>query len=382
MKKIAIIGGGASGMALSLLIGSGFSVTMYERSDRLGRKLSATGNGQGNLTNTNIAATDYFSDDLDKAMKIIRDFDSKRLVSFLESLGGLYLPDDRGRVYPAGKQASAVTDLLRLEIARRENLHVYLNEFVTKICMRGTAFEVTTGDKQELYDIVVLSVGGKASPKFGTDGNGYSLAKSFGHTVTPLRPALVRLNTDSRLVKGLKGIRVEANLTLCRKQKQIFSTRGDVLFTENGVSGDAVFKTSSYAVEGDMLYIDFLPDVDRERILAALGEGENPLLCIVQNGLARAILRQTDGNAQKAVDLLKAYPLPVTGTAGFDGAQVTKGGIPLKETDEHLMSRFQDDLYFTGEILNVDGVCGGYNLQWAFSSAYAVARAISESKSC
>ena len=175
----------------------------------------------------------------------------------------------------------------------------------------------------------------------------------------------------------MKGVRVDAYLKVLRGGKEIHGGRGDVLFTDAGVSGDAVFRASSYAKEGDRLILDFLPDVPHERLKAAVRGGDDGLLCIVNNALARVLYKRA-ATKSDLIALVKAYPLTVTGTLGFDYAQVTRGGIPLAEVSENLESNYRAGLYFAGEILNVDGACGGYNLQWAFASAYTVACALAQ----
>ena len=221
----------------------------------------------------------------------------------------------------------------------------------------------------------MLAAGGAAAKNFGTDGTAYALAQAFGHTVAPLSPVLVQLKCDPSAVRGLKGIRMDAGLRVVRGGKQLYACRGDVLFTESGVSGDAVFRASSYAAAGDVLWIDFLPDVPSERLQSAVRAGEDGLLCIVPNGLGRFLYKRAQGR-EELLSLLKAFPLTVTGTLGFDYAQATRGGIPLAETDDGLQSIFCRGLYFAGEVLNADGECGGYNLHWAFASAHAAAEAI------
>lgn len=223
-------------------------------------------------------------------------------------------------------------------------------------------------------DKVLLSAGGRAAEHFGTDGTAYTLAESFGHTVTPLTPVLVRLKTDPALVRGLRGIRVDALVRVLGEGGTLrASCRGDLLFTDGGVSGDAVFRASSYARKGDTLSVDLLPDVDEGRLRAAMERGGgDPLLGIVPNGLAKFLTRMGGDLAARVKD----FRLPVTGTWGFSEAQVTRGGIPLGETDEDLQSLCRTGLFFAGEILNADGECGGYNLQWAFSSAHAAAEGI------
>ena len=371
MKEVAIIGGGASGMTCAVLLArKGVAVTLLERGERLGRKLSATGNGQGNVTNCNMGKEFYFSDDRDKVGRLLSRFGCDDTVRFLEGIGGVFLPDGRGRVYPAGRQASAVTDLLRGEIARL-GVNVVYNARVNRI---------THDKKFSLYwdggalgaDCVILAAGGKAAPNFGTDGSGYALAEAFGHSVTPLAPVLVQLKCDPAAVCGLKGIRVDGALNVIRGDKRIYACRGDVLFTESGLSGDATFRASSYARTGDRLEVDLLPEVSEERLIKILqAGGEERLLCVVNNGLGRALYKRAGGNVQTIATLIKRFPLIVTGTLGYAYAQATRGGIPLKETNEDLMSIYRQGLYFTGEILNVDGACGGYNLQWAFTSAFA-----------
>lgn len=375
MMKITVIGGGAAGMTCAILLArAGKSVTVIERGERLGRKLSATGNGQGNVTNTHVDASHYFSDDADKVARVLTHFSWQDAVAFLQSMGGIFLPDARGRVYPAGRQASAVTDLMRRECSRL-GVQVITGARVERLDVRHGLRAVWAGGSVS-SDAVVLAAGGAAAKNFGTDGTAYAIAQNFGHTVTPLRPVLVQLRCDPQAVRGLKGIRMDAGVRVVRGEREVYACRGDVLFTESGVSGDAVFRASSYAEPGDTLWLDFLPDVSRNLLQTAVGEGEDGLLCVVPNGLGRHLFKRAAADRARLLSLLKAFPLKVTGTLGFDYAQATRGGIPLAETDEGLQSLYCGGLYFAGEILNVDGECGGYNLHWAFASAHVVAEAL------
>ena len=405
--KTAIIGGGASGLFLAnLLCQKGFApeeILLLERGERVGRKLSSTGNGQGNVTNLSVTKEGYFSS-CDKAVQRIRNlihrYDDTALKTFFASLGVLLLPDERGRVYPASRQASALTDALRFSV---EKVSLRLQTVVTGIekatgtngsgC--GFYIHATSPEGKEEYfaENVVLCAGGKAAKNFGTDGSAYALVKPFSHTATSLYPSLVQLKTETAHIKALKGIRVNDGKLTARFSGQEISLRGDIIFTDYGVSGDAVFRISAYIAdkldEGVTLSIDFLPEVSEAEIENALSQknAAYPTLAktewlfgIVNNQIGRAIFRRADGDVKKAAALVKAFALPVTGSLGFDYAQVTKGGIPLSEVDDNLQSRKESGLYFAGEILDVDGACGGYNLQWAFSSASAVADALTAQK--
>ena len=375
----------------------GEDILVLERNDRVGKKLSATGNGQGNITNLAVTQTEYFSSSPAggaRAHTIINDFDDKSLSAFFEGLGVPLIADERGREYPAGRQASALTDALRFYIAEK-GVRVQTNTRVNAIKKQGEKWEITAESGVFEAETVVLCTGGKAAKNFGTDGTAYALATALGHTVTPLTPSLVQLKTDTVHTKTLKGIRAaDAGLTAVWTEKgktQKTELTGDIIFTDYGVSGDAVFRISAFITDklssAVTLYIDFLPNFTEERLFTLLTEkrktfktlAQNELLGgVLNNQIGRAVLKRANGDIKEAVKLVKAFPLQVTGTLGFDYAQVTKGGIPLNEADGNLQSKYAKGLYFAGEILDIDGQCGGFNLQWAYSSARTVAKAIEE----
>ncbi len=397
--KTAIVGGGAAGLFCAARLDDKNSILILERGERLGRKLSATGNGQGNVTNINFGAAHYFTFDQsqrEKIGKVLEKYDDGKMIAFLERLGGLFQADERGRVYPTGRQASAVTDLLRFYL-EREGAGVSLSSKVTSIEKREEGFLLTVetqkGKEKIQAEKVVLCVGGKAAKNFGTDGTGYELSKAFSHTVTPLYPALVQLKTQTKDTKSLKGIRAFNVAVRAYEGKELLAeARGDVIFTEYGVSGDAIFRLSSYLTSiaekgAASLFIDLLPDVDKEKLQktveqkAASGVAYGELLCgVLNNQIGRAVMKRARSLSDVSFQA-KNFTLDVTGTLGFDYAQVTKGGVPLKEVDENLQSRFCKGLFFAGEILDVDGECGGYNLQWAYSSACVVADKINRENS-
>lgn len=396
-----IIGGGPAGMMCALhLARHGLrDVLLLERNDRLGKKLSATGNGQGNMTNEDMSAAHYFSS-TGSAKAVLAAFGKEDLLRFLKELGGLFSADAEGKVYPASRQASSVTDLFRFAIAE-SGATVRLREIVLSAKKAGDFFEICTDTGKYFSRNLVLACGGKASPHFGADGNGYALAQSFGHTVTPLFPSLVRLKAEREAVRGLKGIRCDCRVTLsggsaAGGNRALPSVRGDVLFTEAGLSGDAVFRLSAFAREGDELDIDFLPGFGEGEVLELLRNkagrypdmrAEDLLRGVAHGAVGRAALRRCSVQPDKRAGslaqkvsalarILKKYTVKIEGTEGFANAQVTKGGVRLNELHENLMSKKAEGLYIVGELADIDGECGGYNLQWAFSSGAVAADAI------
>ena len=399
-----IVGGGAAGMfcALRLAEAGVTDVLLLERNDRLGRKLSATGNGQGNVTNAHMGAEHYFTDAPDAVVSVLDRFGKDDLLRELTSLGGLFEADEVGRVYPTSRQAASVTDLLRFALEGR--VEVRLGARVRSARRSGGKFFVQTEGEEFCARSLALACGGRAAPHFGTAGDGYALARAFGHTVTPLRPSLVQLKTEQARIRGLKGVRADCAVRIVGSP---VCMRGDLLFTDYGVSGDAIFRISAFCGEGDVLSVDFLPGRaagEVERLLRAKAarypamRKEDLLRGVVnssvgkcltkysanadfsqfqaQNTAERGKIRKNMDDLARLAHSVKDFRLPVVGTLGFDYAQVTKGGVPLAEVDEGLMSLRADGLYLLGELLNVDGECGGYNLQWAFSCGAVAADAI------
>jgi predicted Rossmann fold flavoprotein len=383
LYSAAIIGGGASGMmcAVNLIKHNITDIVIFERNDRLGKKLSASGNGQGNITNINLSDKNYFSFSHLKSenLKYISDFGNKSVINFFEDLGGVFLTDERGRVYPASMQASSLTDLLRFYIEKSKT-EVKLNCKITDIENKDNIFIITdeSGNQYQSKN-VVLCAGGKAAKNYGTDGNGYFIAKKLGHSVTDLYPSIVQLKTEQNNIKGLKGIRADCIVKALNGKTEIYKTRGDLLFTDYGVSGNAVFQLSSYVAnrQNSTLSIEFLPDITKEKLEKALYEKtENyPQLsaseifcCIINNQIGRTVIKYSNiapsakcgeikDKIKEIVYNLKHFELKITGSLDFDYAQVTKGGIKLEEI-ENLESKMYKNLYFAGEILDIDGECG------------------------
>ncbi len=398
--KVAIVGGGASGLSAAVMLSEklGGDVIVLERTNRVGKKITVTGNGRGNLTNKNISADNYHAAEGD-APSFVRDalssFGAEQAEKFLKSLG-LILTEENGRVYPASFQASSALDLIRLKLACT-GAEVRTDFQVTDVHMGNNAILTSQSGERVIAENVILAAGGMARKEFGTDGAAYSLARKAGHTITGCSPALVQLKTDHSDIRQLKGIRQEVMLTLLDGNMPITCEKGDVLFTEFGVSGDAVFRVSSHLSKcrRPELSIEFLPDVSEYVLAAELAQkvqiadyltAGDLLTGVVNKQAGRAIVARAGidpnekcrkSHVKPVIDVLKDFRLQVLGTLGFQYAQVTRGGIRLREIDSHTMrSKFNKNLYFAGEIMDIDGDCGGYNLHWAFATAYAISREI------
>lgn len=383
---VIIVGGGAASLACASVLSENPSlkILIIEAGDRIGKKLSATGNGQGNVTNTDLSCAHYRSGNPALVEKIIGCTGDLPVEWACMRIFGtmLYHGDGMGRVYPRSMQASSLTDMLLARLKSR-GVEFLLSTAVTQI---RAGFLVCCGSLRFTADKLVLATGGKAQRQFGTDGSAYALAQSFGHTLTPLYPAIVQLKTDTTYIKNLKGVRVNCFVRALVNGECKKKILADIIFTDYGVTGNAAFYCSSeLTAHGGVLDIDFLPDFSQatlaETFEQRLKEGVAPdkILCgIVHNQLARAVIaRAGSADPEKIASLLKNFTLQVVGTLGFDYAQVTQGGINMTEVDHNLQSKLCRSLYFAGEILDVDGDCGGYNLHWAFSSGIAVAEAIS-----
>ena len=377
--QTAIIGGGASGLYLAAALGGAKKTVVIERGARVGKKLAATGNGQGNVANANAGAEHYFTDD-ERLLRSV--LDSAPVERVLALFNGLFVTDEQGRIYPSGRQASALTDCLRRKCAD-SGVKILTETRVNDIKL---GFAINTDKGVITSDNVVFCAGGKAQKQFGTDGSAFDIVRALGHTVTPLFPSLVQLKTNTDHIKTLKGIRAECKVTALCGDKISKTARGDVIFTEYGVSGNAIFAVSPYVTDrhGCVLSLEFLPDTGESELVADIEkkkragyEKEELLSLTLNNQIGRAVIKYAgSGDAEKIAHAAKNFRLEVLGTLGFDYAQVTRGGVPLAEVTNELESKRVKGLYFAGEALDVDGECGGYNLHWAFASALRVADAL------
>lgn len=396
MKTILIVGGGAAGIAAAISAADAAPdarILLLERLDRVGKKLLSTGNGRCNLTNLHADASHYHSSTPREAAEMLRGMEPAETLRFFEALGLRWTLEDEGRIYPYCMQASMVLDVLLAALEER-GIQVVCPAPVKSIRKEGGSF-VADADRQYFADAVILCAGGRAAPKLGSDGSGYGLAKALGHTCTPLYPALTALCCDMRTSGGLKGIRAPAEISIFAGEACLGTRRGEVQFTEYGLSGIAVMDLSVFMHQNKTMplsiELDLFPDDEEEQLLSDLvarraRRGAAPLegflLGTVNKRLGFALMKQagfgalsrpcgtlTDRELAVLAHLFKHWRFSVTGVQGYDHAQVTAGGIPLTEIHEKTMeSKRCKGLYLAGEILDITGDCGGYNLHWAWCS--------------
>lgn len=392
MTDVIVIGGGASGMMAALTAAeNGRSVVLLERQSRVGRKLLATGNGRCNLTNYHVSPDHYHGEDSSFCAHALRAFDTGTTLQYFASLGLLTVSEDSGRVYPMSNMAGSVLDVLRYAL-ERPGIRVCTGQAVTAVKHAAEGFTVRTETEVFAARKVILAAGGAAGSKVGGVMDGYRLAKMLGHHRTALYPSLVQLRTDPTYPRALKGVKAECGIAILRGGERVAANHGEVLFTEYGVSGPAIFdisRTVSTGGEGLVCALDFFPDWETREVLdwlrlrrEAMGTHEastllvgschtrlGQMLCKAAGFTNQPAASLTDDDLRRIAAQATGFTLPITGTCGFDQAQVTAGGLQTGEFDPRTMqSRLVPGLYACGEVLDVDGDCGGFNLQWAWSS--------------
>ena len=402
-RKVAVIGGGAAGMMAAIqTAGTGAAVTIYEKNDRVGKKILSTGNGRCNFSNEAMGTEFYHGSGKALADEILSAFDVAQTKDFFSALGMRIRARD-GYLYPASDQASTVLDVLRYELDRR-HVTVHTQEAVQTLSFDEGRKQFLTGrqGKEAFYDAVILCCGGKAAPNTGSDGSGFRLAARFGHRIVRPVPALAALVCKESFYKQVAGVRCDAELTLQVAGKEAGRERGELQLTDYGLSGIPAFqlcRTAAYALldkEPVTVRISLLPGFDkascgsffRERLASHETDEMDVFLTGIVNKKINRLLLKLAGirETERAKDVSPAafarlqnlylgLETTVTGTNGFDRAQVCAGGVDCGEVTRHLMSKKQPGLYFAGEILDIDGFCGGYNLQWAWSSGAVAGKA-------
>ena len=399
MTDTVIIGGGAAGLMTAVKLKEicpKSEVTVLESRDRVGKKLLVTGNGRCNISNIDLNASRYHGDS-DFAERIINNFDFDAQKSFFKGLGVLFCELEEGKVYPKSLQAGSVVDALRFR-AEELGVKIVLNTKVTEVKRSADGFSVSAGGKETVCRTVVVATGGQAGGKLGS-GDGYAILKSLGHKIENVFPSIVQIRTAPEVVRQLKGIKVMDDVTLSSSA----GTRteyGEVLFCDYGLSGPPVLQVSRLAEgENATVYLDVLPDMNENEIKKEvmrraeifqkrhlselfagflnkrLGQVALKTAGLDINALCGVINEKT---ASKIAAILKNWEFKVVGTTGFENAQVTAGGAQTAQFFDTCMSKKASGLFAVGEVLNVDGDCGGFNLAFCWASANAAALGLKE----
>lgn len=400
--KIAVIGGGPAGMIAAIKASEKGEVTLFEKNEILGKKLLITGKGRCNLTNSGTIEEiiEAFGKNGKFLFSSLNQFSNSELMNFFESRG-LLLKVERGkRVFPESDKSSDVLKVLEKELEKKEVI-IFKNAKVNKISyLSNGRFEIITDNKNDTFDNLIITTGGKSYPKTGSTGDGYVFAKSLGHSVTSLRPFLIPLETNQEDIKEMMGLSLKNVILKVEVKGKIKGEEfGEMIFTHFGISGPIVLTLSNYVVDGFSrgnqpinCYIDLKPALSREdlerRILRDFEKYANKLfknslddllpkkmipIIIKRSGIfEEKKVNQISKNERKIlIELLKNFKVEISGTRPLSEAIVTSGGISLKEIDPKSMeSKIIPRLFFAGEILDLDGVTGGYNLQEAFSTGF------------
>ena len=391
MKKVVIIGGGASGMMAAIQAArTGAAVTLLEHNEKPGKKILATGNGRCNLTNLVQEPSRYRSSQPDFPWKIITQYPLEDTLAFFSELG-IYTKDRNGWVYPYSDQAAGVAQVLELE-ARHQKVKIKTTEEVTDILREDGQYLVKTATWQYPCDSVIISCGSSASNVEGSSTTGYELAEKLGHTVVKPLPSLCGIRGKDNYYAKWAGSRMDGRITLEIDGETVGEEQGEILFTEYGISGIGVFQLSRYAVRGTdegkiaTYHLDLMPQLTKEELVKLLldrqqaGSYKNPqelLIGLLPRKMIDVLVKKTY-EPEKIAERLKDWQVTVKGAYALQQAQICSGGVDPRELTEQLESRLHPGIYFTGEVIDVDGPCGGYNLQWAWSSGAVAGRAAAE----
>ena len=393
--KVLILGGGASGLmaALSAAQDERNTVTVLERQSRVGRKLLATGNGRCNLTNLDLSPVHYHGQDAGFARAALSRFDGTATLDFFHALGLLTTAEPSGRVYPLSDQSNSVVDVLRFAAAQA-GVQLVCGFDAQNVKKKARGYQVAGADGSAYFgDKLIIACGGCAGKALGGTMSGYELLSQLGHSRTALHPSLTQIRTDPAPIRGLKGVRADCHIRLRAGGRTVQEDAGEVQFTETGVSGPAAFTLSRQAGQAQAaeLLLDLLRAYPEPQVLALLAArkaalpqlpAEDALAGMLHPRLGKTLCRACGLGHQPLAGVpdealaalakkIKNFALPVTGVSGFESAQVTAGGVRTAEfRADTLESRLAPGVFACGEVLDIDGDCGGYNLQWAWSSGY------------
>jgi len=396
MKKIAIIGGGASGLIAAFFASRpDHQVTLFEKQGKLGRKIATTGNGRCNITNQNLNPDKYYSKDPNFIKKVLAEFGLDKTKKFFQKIGLPFLEGEQGKLYPASWQAITVVNLLSYQL-KKKRVEVKLNRQIEKIDLDKKRFKLTTTGKETyFFDKVILATGSQAHPPIGGSKKGYELSSSLGHKINPPFPAILPLNIPLKILHRLQGIKWNCLLTVKNKNEIITSFKGELLFTGYGLSGPAALSISRSVNELILknqvpeIIVDFFPKVSEVDLLKKFNllwhdkekKVSFSLLGIINDKIAEILLsiagfesnlrvkNLTEVEKNRIIKIFKGLSLSPGKPRSFNEAVVAAGGVETSEVNPtNMESKIVKNLYLTGELLDVDGQSGGYNLQFAWSS--------------
>jgi len=393
---VIIIGSGASGMIAAICAArAGCSVLILEHMNSSGKKILATGNGKCNYTNLNQDISFYRGECPDFVLPVLNQFSEQDVIRFFSEMG-IFPKEKNGYLYPYSEQAASVLEAFLIEL-KEWNVSILYNVAIRDIKKNASDFQIETKIENYFSKTCILATGGKAAKKTGSDGSGYIYAKKLGHTMIEPVPALVQLISTEVFFQQIAGIRIQAKVILYIQNVQVASDTGEVQLTDYGISGIPVFQVSRFASKAFLekksskIKLDFLPQFSLDEVFSLLkkrflmkgrtaletGIGLFPAKLypvLLEKASIKATLHSNsckDGVIQKLAFVIKNFEFTVNNTKSFDSAQVTAGGISTKEIDNQtLESDRVEGLFFAGEIIDIDGACGGYNLQWAWSSGW------------
>lgn len=397
-RQIGVIGGGAAGMMAAITAArEGALVTILERNDRVGKKILQTGNGKCNLGNRALSRECYHSGDPEWVWKALEHFDTEDTIRFFQSIG-LMVKEKNGYLYPVCEQAAAVLDVLRYEL-QALGIEIWYPCKITQIeRLSSGKLQISDGEGKWQFDAVIVACGGKAAPATGSDGSGFKIAKKLGHACIPSVPALVQLRCqETDLLKGIAGVRVDSEIRILCDGKEVCRERGELQLTDYGISGIPVFqlsRTVNYLLRerrGVTAQLDFLPDLSPEgykelqagrKLLQGERTAEEFFTGMLHKKLTASLLKMAGirlatpmrdipaDKIQNYYSLCRSLRLHITESNPYENAQVSAGGVDVREVEPTMESKLCPGVYFAGEVLDVDGRCGGYNLQWAWTSGY------------
>jgi predicted Rossmann fold flavoprotein len=405
--EIIVIGAGASGIMASITAkDNGKDVAILESKSRMGNKILSTGNGRCNITNQNIDSSKYHSKNHDFIKSILDKYSLEDTITFFNSLGLPLITLENGRIYPLSLQASSVLDILKMTVEDR-NIPIYLNSRVTSITPGKKHFEIFCQNEVYQCNKIILCTGGKSAPHTGSDGSGFDICKKLGHSIITPVPGLVQLKLKYVHLRALSGVKFNGYVDILIDNNTEERRYGEILFTDYGISGPPILEISRIAScnllnkKSVKIKIDMLPNIQKKKLPEFLENHwgtfnyrsvYNSLIGIINKKIIPILLKEASVynihkpccelswcEKKNIYNLLKSWEFTVYDTNSFKNSQVTCGGVNTHEVNcNTLESKKVNNLYLAGEVLDVDGDCGGFNLQWAWSSGFVAGKSAAE----